>query len=81
MAVLSLATGETVGTLATSAGDVDVPVAWSKEGGYLAVRSFQKAEAGGLTDEKGVIVSNDGERKEIQAAGQVEFVGWVHSGP
>ncbi len=80
MAVFSLTTGENLETLSAPPQGLDVPVAWSKEGEYLAVRSFEKAGTGGLADEKGVIVSSNGERKEMQAAGQVEFVGWVPSG-
>ena len=58
----------------------DVPVAWSPDGGTLALRSFQ----GDLREDpepwRLVLLDAQGQRREVTSEGEISFVGWVSGG-
>lgn len=55
----------------------DIPVSWSADGAYLAVRSFDGVSAQAPGDETLVVVARDGERRAVVAANELLFLGWV----
>jgi WD40-like Beta Propeller Repeat len=58
----------------------DVPLAWSPDGGTLALRSFQ----GDLESESGpyhlILLDAKGRRQEVKAESEISFVGWAAGG-
>lgn len=58
----------------------DVPLAWSPDGGTLALRSFQGDPMSGLGSWRLILLNAQGQRREISAEGEISFVGWVGDG-
>jgi len=56
----------------------DLPLAWSPDGRFLAVRSMEKAQ-GRYVSEKLVILSPSGGRRNIETKGYAEFIGWLRA--
>jgi hypothetical protein len=59
----------------------DVPAAWSADGRYLAVRSFEGASAADPGREQLTIVAVGSGREVVGGQGSVEFIGWLAGGP
>jgi dipeptidyl aminopeptidase/acylaminoacyl peptidase len=59
----------------------DVPVAWSPDGRYLAVRAFAGADTDHPGAEQPVLVDVEGRRQPVRGAGPLEFIGWLANGP
>jgi Tol biopolymer transport system component len=59
----------------------DVPAAWSADGRYLAVRSFEGASAADPGREQLTIVAVGSGREVVGGQGSVEFIGWLAVGP
>ncbi|MFQ5879821.1 MAG: hypothetical protein ACE5IZ_06600 [Dehalococcoidia bacterium] len=78
---VAAATGEVVQALAGPARGFDVPVAWSPNGRYLVVRSFDGDSARNPGRERDVVIGADGERRQIATEGDAEFIGWLAPGP
>ncbi|MBI4302154.1 MAG: hypothetical protein HY664_06075 [Chloroflexi bacterium] len=61
-------------------GRLDVPIAFSSDGNYLATRSFQGTSSKDISDERLVIISiSDSRRFEAEASGYAEFIAWLPS--
>lgn len=75
------ATGEGVQTLAGPQRGFDVPVAWSPDGGYLAVRTLDGDSTRNPGRERDGIITASGKRQQIIAKGDVEFIGWLLPAP
>jgi Tol biopolymer transport system component len=58
----------------------DVPVAWSPDGRYLVVRSFEGTSATEPGREQLTIIEEGSERKAVGAQGSLEFIGWLSGG-
>jgi hypothetical protein len=58
----------------------DVPVAWSPDGRYLAVRSFEGSTAAAPGRETLTIIEEATGRKAVGEQGSLEFIGWLSSG-
>ena len=58
----------------------DVPVAWSPDGRYLAVRSFEGTAAAQPGRETLTIIEEGVGRKAVGERGDLEFIGWLSSG-
>jgi hypothetical protein len=58
----------------------DVPVAWSVDGRYLAVRSFEGSSAAEPGRESLTIIEVGSGRKAVGEQGNLEFIGWLSSG-
>jgi dipeptidyl aminopeptidase/acylaminoacyl peptidase len=58
----------------------DVPVAWSPDGRYLVVRSFDGSSAAQLGRERLTIIEEGGERYAVGEQGSLEFIGWLSGG-
>jgi hypothetical protein len=65
-----------VGTLAAPAQGFDVPVAWSANGRYLAVRTFDGFSAQHPGVESATVVGVDGRRWEVTAPTEITVIGW-----
>lgn len=59
----------------------DVPVAWSPDGRWLAVRSFSGADADHPGTEQPALVDVEGHRRILNGDGPIEFIGWLDHGP
>jgi Tol biopolymer transport system component len=59
----------------------DVPVAWSPDGRYLVVRSFEGASAADPGREQLTIIEEGSGREVVGGQGSVEFIGWLPGGP
>jgi len=55
----------------------DVPLAWSPDGGTLALRSFQGDLESGPGPWRLVLLDTQGQRQEVRAESEISFVGWV----
>jgi Tol biopolymer transport system component len=55
----------------------DVPLSWSPDGSTLVLRSFQGDAMSGLSAWRLVVLSAEGQRREIRAESEISFVGWV----
>jgi dipeptidyl aminopeptidase/acylaminoacyl peptidase len=55
----------------------DVPVSWSPDGSYLAVRSFDGTSALYPGREHIVILGPDGERRELKLNAEISLAGWL----
>jgi hypothetical protein len=65
-------------TIPAPSGGFDVPLAWSPDGRYLAVRSLQGEPPNQITAEKIVVISPaNGGRYELQTSGPAQFIGWL----
>ncbi|HJX61314.1 MAG TPA: hypothetical protein VJ578_01975 [Dehalococcoidia bacterium] len=58
----------------------DVPVAWSPDGRFLAVRSFEGSSAADSGREQLMIIEEGSERKAVGEQGSLEFIGWLAGG-
>jgi hypothetical protein len=58
----------------------DVPVAWSADGRYLVVRSFDGTSAAQPGRETLTIIEEGVERKAVGEQGSLEFIGWLSGG-
>ncbi|HRC62095.1 MAG TPA: hypothetical protein PLX85_02590 [Dehalococcoidia bacterium] len=56
-----------------------MPIDWSTDGQYLAVRSFDGMTTQDPGEESLVIVATSGGRMTVSAANEVLFLGWVAS--
>lgn len=59
----------------------DVPVAWSPDGRWLAVRAFSGADTDHPGPEQPALVDIEGRRRLIGGEGPIEFIGWLDHGP
>ena len=55
----------------------DVPLSWSPDGSYLALRSFEGSSALEPGRERMVILEPKGERKELKWDGELYLAGWI----
>jgi dipeptidyl aminopeptidase/acylaminoacyl peptidase len=55
----------------------DVPVSWSPDGSYLALRSFDGTSALYPGRERIVILGPDGERRELKLNAEISLAGWL----
>lgn len=55
----------------------DVPLGWSPDGRYLAVRSFDGRDAAEPGRESFVVLSPAGERFDVPAESELIFIGWL----
>jgi hypothetical protein len=78
-AVVSLSEGELVEAAPGPGRGFDVPVGWSPDGAYLAVRSFEGSSSAQPGRERLVIVEIGKERAEVGDGGTLSFIGWVES--
>ena len=58
----------------------DVPVAWSSDGRYLAVRSFEGSSAAQPGRERLTIIEEGSGRNAVGEQGSLEFIGWLPNG-
>jgi dipeptidyl aminopeptidase/acylaminoacyl peptidase len=58
----------------------DVPAAWSADGRYLAVRSFEGTSAAQPGRESLTIIEEGSGRKAVGEQGSLEFIGWLSDG-
>jgi len=58
----------------------DVPVSWSSDGRYLAVRAFEGSSAAQPGRERLTIIEEGSGRKAVGEQGSLEFIGWLSSG-
>lgn len=58
----------------------DVPVAWSADGRYLVVRSFEGTSAAQPGRERLMIIEEGSGRKAVGEQGNLEFIGWLSGG-
>lgn len=58
----------------------DVPVAWSPDGRYLVVRSFEGTSAAQPGRERLTVIEQGLGRKAVAERGNLEFVGWLSGG-
>ena len=58
----------------------DVPVAWSPDGRYLVVRSFEGSSAADPGREQLTIIEEGSERNAVGEQGSLEFIGWLSGG-
>ncbi len=77
--LLNLAAGRVpLSTIPALSGGFDVPLAWSADGRYLAVRSFQGQSSQDITSERIAIISpTNGGRQELETSGPAQFIGWL----
>ncbi len=76
-AVVSLEEGELEEATPGPQQGFDVPVSWSPDGAYLAVRFFEGSSAAEPGREHLVIVELGKERAEVGEGGTLSFIGWV----
>ena len=80
--VLALAAtgGPTVNSMAAPPRGFDVPLAWSGDAGYLAVRFFEGSSVTNPGRSWVTVVGADGQRQTVSPNSDVEVMGWVDSG-
>ena len=54
-----------------------LPLAWSRDAGFLAVRSLSGASLNDVTDERLEVVDTGGAFRPVESAGHLEFIGWL----
>ncbi len=59
----------------------DVPVAWSPDGRFLAVRAFSGTDTEHPGAEQPGVVDVEGRRQLLSGDGPIEFIGWLGDGP
>lgn len=67
--------------LAAPAQGFDVPIAWSADGQFLAVRYFDGTSAQDPGREREVIIGIDGVRRQIPVGADAQFIGWLPFSP
>jgi Tol biopolymer transport system component len=78
-ALVSLAEGELDEVTPGPDQGFDVPVGWSPEGDYLAVRSFEGSSAAQPGREHLVLIELGKGRQTVADRGNLEFIGWLTS--
>ena len=78
--VVSLVTGTVEAVEPGPEQGFDVPVAWSDDGRYLVVRSFEGSSAADPGREQLTIIEEGSERKAVDEQGSLEFIGWLSGG-
>ena len=74
------ATGQTqLSALAPPSQGFDVPLMWSPDGGYLAVRSFE-GDSATNPGRSWVTLVNGDERQTVSSSSDIQIVGWMDSG-
>jgi Tol biopolymer transport system component len=76
-ALVSLAEGELDEVTPGPDQGFDVPVSWSPEGDYLAVRSFEGSSAAQPGREHLVLIELGKGRQTVADRGNLEFIGWL----
>lgn len=76
-ALVSLAGGDLAEVAPGPDQGFDVPLAWSPEGDYLAVRSFDGSSAAQPGREHLVLIELGKARRTVADAGNLEFIGWL----
>lgn len=66
--------------LAAPARGFDVPLAWSPDGGYLAVRSFEGGSPASPGRSWVMLTDGSGERQKLSSVSDVEIAGWIDGG-
>lgn len=70
-----------VSVLTAPVGGFDLPLAWSPDSRYLAIRALVGESSQRVTGEGLLVLSPlDGRRHPLDAAGHVEFIGWLAKG-
>ncbi len=59
----------------------DVPVAWSPDGRFLALRAFTGTDTEHPGAEQPALVDVEGQRQPVVGDGPIEFIGWLGHGP
>ncbi len=78
LATLGLAAQDFSTVMASREGGFELPLAWSPDGRYLAVRSFQGASSRSISAERLAILSPEtGARYIVEAKGYAQWVGWL----
>ncbi|MBI4498994.1 MAG: hypothetical protein HY689_13970, partial [Chloroflexi bacterium] len=73
--------GTTLRTIVPAAPEsYDVPLSWSPDGRYLAVRHLTGPDLQRLSGEALEVLGQDGRRARVTAGGTVAFVGWLPPG-
>lgn len=54
-----------------------LPLAWSRDAGFLAVRSLSGTSLNDVTDERLGVVDTGGAFRPVESAGYLEFIGWL----
>ena len=66
--------------LAAPAGGFDVPLSWSADGGYLAVRSFEGSSAMDPGPSYLFVVDSQGSRRQLSSSSDLTVIGWLPAG-
>jgi hypothetical protein len=77
---IAAAGGAAVQALAAPARGFDVPLAWSQEAGYLAVRYFEGSSVTNPGRSWVTVVGAEGRRQTVSSNSDIEVMGWVDSG-
>lgn len=77
---MAAAGGTAVQSLAAPPRGFDVPLAWSPDTGYLAVRYFEGSSVTNPGRSWVTVVGADGRRQTVSPNSDVEVMGWVESG-
>ena len=77
---MAAAGATTVQSLAAPPRGFDVPLAWSSDAGYLAVRFFEGISVTNPGRSWVTVVGADGERQTVSPNSDVEVMGWADSG-
>ena len=59
----------------------DVPLSWSPDGAYLAVRSFERSSVANPGPSRVVVTGADGQRRELSPVSDVVVAGWLEASP
>jgi Tol biopolymer transport system component len=66
--------------LAAPQGGFDVPLSWSDDGGYLAVRSFEGSSATEAGASYVTVVGSEGSRRQLSSSSDLMVIGWLPAG-
>ncbi|GAF87317.1 unnamed protein product, partial [marine sediment metagenome] len=58
-------------------GGFDVPLSWSADGRYLAVRSFEGSSAVDPGPSYVVVVGSQGNRYQLSSSSDLTVIGWL----
>jgi hypothetical protein len=70
----------TLRALSSPAEGFDVPLSWSPDGNYLAVRSFEGDSTASPGRSWVMVTDGQGERHKLSAVSDIEIAGWVDGG-